>query len=174
MCCLYSRINNNLWKAVLVPWGDADWPVKSGYHCIYWRFVNWNLFATSSPFSLWKFHFFIKKWNCLWMFTRNDTYQNFKTLYPRCVLGNKNHSRFKHNNSFIQYYLNNMFRPNGPSSSWQNGRLNTQFWMENCVFNLPIFPTLWCTFGPKHVEVILNKYSVAFYLIYCDSCYLRN
>jgi len=37
----------------------------------------------------------------------------------------------KHNNSFIQCYRSNMFRPKGPSSVGKNGCLNTRVFSGN-------------------------------------------
>ena len=60
---------------------------------------------------------------------------NFKTIYPRCFLDDKNHCRLKHNRSFIQYHLN-MFRPNGPSSCWQECKINTRMYYHTFLLTL--------------------------------------
>jgi len=43
----------------------------------------------------------------------------FLKFGTRSTNGRPNNVSIQHNNSFIQYQLNNMFRPNGPLSAWQ-------------------------------------------------------
>jgi hypothetical protein len=74
---------------------------------------------------------------------------DFKTIQPRCFLGDKNNCRFKHNSSFIQYHFN-MFRPNGTSSGCQECKINARVYLSYILANV----------GQKHVELILNKWIV--------------
>jgi hypothetical protein len=54
---------------------------------------------------------------------------NFKTILPHCFLDDKNNCRFKHSSSFIQDHRN-MFRPNGPSSGWQECKINARVYLS--------------------------------------------
>ena len=48
---------------------------------------------------------------------------NFKMIHSRCILCNKITIGKVEHNSCIQYYLNNIFQPNEPSSSWQEWKI---------------------------------------------------
>jgi len=71
---------------------------------------------------------------------------NFKTIHPRCFLDDDDHCGFRHKSSFIEYHVN-MFRPNGPSSGWQECTINARVYLYYILANVRL----------KHVELILKQ-----------------
>jgi hypothetical protein len=66
-----------------------------------------------------------------------------QTVHPRCVLGNKNHSRLFRTQQLttLLYQLNNTFRPNGPSLSWQEWKNKYTQWKMRCKFLTLVYST---------------------------------
>lgn len=79
--------------------------------------------------SHWKFCVRIRvlaRWRRVETSTRHD----FSKFGMRSTNVRPNNGSIRHNNLFTQYQLNNMFRPNGPLSGWQEWKKNILFWME--------------------------------------------
>jgi len=53
--------------------------------------------------------------------------------------------RFKHNKSFIQYYRSNIFRPNVPSSGWQEWKIKYTVLSVSLDLNILRFYILYIT-----------------------------
>jgi hypothetical protein len=80
-----------------------------------------------------------------------------RMIHPHCVLGNKNHSRFRWTKQFIySVSTQHMFRPNRPSSGWQAWKIKYTILNGN---RIPQFLTF--------IYIAYNRVELSNYVLQC-------